>query len=136
MVESLFKDLYYVNKFNGCQILGMDCSDIGKEDTEDNRSHKSAVYLAFDDTDEVFYAGFTKDFNPQKVQHSRPCSKNHPIAKHLNKDCKIGVFYNLSEERAHVLEAYLIKYSEKPLTKQGSTQLIKGHLLNKRYEKK
>lgn len=63
MVESLFKDLYYVNKLNGCQILGMDCSDIGKEDTEDNRSHKSAVYLACDNTGEVFYIGFTKHFN-------------------------------------------------------------------------
>ena len=43
----------------------MDCSDIGKEDTEDNRSHKSAVYLAFDDTGDMFYIGFTKCFNPR-----------------------------------------------------------------------
>ena len=136
MVESLFKDLYYVNKWNGCQILGMDCSDIGKEDTEDNRSHKSAVYLAFDDTSDMFYIGFTECFNPHWVQNSRPCSKIHQMAKHLNKDSKVWVLYNLSEERAHVLEAYLIKYSGKPLTKQGSTQLIKGHLLNKRHEKK
>ena len=120
---------------NGCRILGMDCSDIRKKDEEDNRSHKSAVYLVFK-KQEWFYVGFTKTFNDFKPTQNRPCSSKHAIAKHLDTDTTICVFYNLTEISAHVLEAYFIKYSNKPLTKIKQTQLEKNCLLNKRREKK
>ena len=135
MFDCLFKDLYTVRK-NGCRILGMDCSDIRIEDKEDNRSHKSAVYLVWNKKDGLFYIGFTKNFNDSKVLTNRPFDPKHSIAKYLDKNTTIYVLYNLYEVLAHVLEAYFIKYSNKPLTKVGQSWLEKGHLLNKRYEKK
>ena len=42
--DYLFKDLHIIMK-NGCRVLGMDCSDAESKDIENNRSHKSAVYL-------------------------------------------------------------------------------------------
>lgn len=134
MIDCLFKDLYAVMK-NGCRILGMDCSDIRIKDREGNRSHKSAVYIAFK-KHEWFYVGFTKVFNDSKPTQNRPCNTKHSIASHLNKDATIYVFYNLTETLAHVLEAYFIKYSNKPLTKVGNNWLETGYLLNKRREKK
>ena len=56
-------------------------------------------------------------FNQLKLAQSRPCSPKHHIAKYLNNKSIIYILYNLTEVRAHVLESYFIKYSNKPLTK-------------------
>lgn len=120
---------------NGCRILGMDCNDIEWKDIENKRSRISAVYLAFNKM-EWFYVGFTGKFNPEKPTSNRPCDSKHSIHKYLNANSTIYVFYNLPELIARVLEAYFIKYSNKPLTKMKQSWLDEGCLLNKRCEKK
>lgn len=135
MFENLFKDLRTTLR-NGCLISGMDCSDIKFNiDEDDIRSHKSGVYLVFRNK-KLIYIGYTGYFNENKPKNNRPCCSKHTIAEYLDNTCQIQVLYNLPKVVAHTLEAYLIKYSGKQLTKQGQSWLGDEYLLNKRYEKK
>lgn len=120
----------------GCRVLGMNCNDIEVLDTEDNRC--SAVYFAYNphiDKNNPFYYGFTKHFNSNKPKQSRPCSSQHQMHKYLDKNSTIYIIYGLTVIQAKILEAFFIKYANKPLSKKGSDVLEKGHLLNKRFEK-
>lgn len=136
MVDCLFKDLRFTLSC-GCQVLGMDCSDIKVDvDVEDKR--EAAVYFAYNpsiDNNSPFYYGSTKYFNSNKPKQSRPCSSQHQMHKYLNKDSKIYVMYGLTLLQAKVLESFFIRNANKPLSKKGSDVLEKGHLLNKRFEK-
>lgn len=71
------------------------------------------------------------------VFRSRICThKKDLVSNLLNEQCVIHVYNNLTEEEAHVLEAYFIKKANKPLTKPGCFELQDGYLANKKMERR